>query len=309
MIHTRILTLLFFPILLIANLCSGQKYHSIVQEYNSKTTEDRAATIRTNLASNVPSDRDNAVLFLSFLMHAGKNSPKEHETILRLAENKEVVSIASDIVTERLAGWYEERVLAYERIMPMYYPLIYLLSISKSKIAGMTLLAALPIVGFDEFFRKSVVANELVLKNVPSKLATIENKLCCFYPGKDLVCDMQAIDLRLTMLGICLEAAKNNSADSFINGVEMKKFISDCLEFGDGNKGRVIRTWALEIACILIQAGQKEFLPAVKRIAETDPCYLYRAGLSESNSLPQYDINSKYYPVREKALKELSLQR
>jgi hypothetical protein len=60
---------------------------------------------------------------------------------------------------------------------------------------------------------------------------------------------------------------------------------------------------------ILIKAGQKDFLPAVKRIAESDPCYVYRAGPAESNSLPQYDITSKYYPVREKARKELSLQR
>ena len=54
-------------------------------------------------------------------------------------------------------------------------------------------------------------------------------------------------------------------------------------------------------------AAQKDILPAGKRIAESDPCYVYRAGPAESNSLPQYDINSKYYPVREKAGKELSL--
>jgi hypothetical protein len=140
-----------------------------------------------------------------------------------------------------------------------------------------------------------------------SKLATIENKLCCFYPGKDLVCDMQAIDFRLTMLRMYLEAVKDKGSAFTINDVEMKKFVSGCLEFGDGNKGRIIRTMAVEMACILIKTGQNEFLSAVNRIAESDPCYLYRAGPAGGNSLPFYDINSKYYPVREKARKELSV--
>ena len=111
------------------------------------------------------------------------------------------------------------------------------------------------------------------------------------------------------MLRMYLEAARDKGSGCLSNDVEMKKFVSGCLEFGDGNKGRIIRTKAVELACILIRAGQKDFLPAVKRIAKSDPCYVYRAGPAESNSLPQYDINSKYYPVREKARKEHSLQR
>jgi hypothetical protein len=248
-------------------------------------------------------------MLLSILINAGKKSQKEHETVVRLAVDRDAVNIASDIVAERLAGWYEERDSSQERSMPMYYPLIYLLSVSRSKTAGITLVMAFPLVGFDAFFRKSVVSNELVLRTGLSKLSTIENKLCCFYPGKDLVCDMQAIDFRLNMLRMYLEAAKDTGLGFPINDDEMKKFVSGCLEFGDGNKGRIIRTRAVEIACILMKAGQKDFLPAVKRIAESDPCYLYRAVPAESNSLPQYDINSKYYPVREKARKELSLQR
>ena len=105
---------------------------------------------------------------------------------------------------------------------------------------------------------------------------------------------------------MCQEAAEDTGLDFLSNDGEMKKFVSGCLEFGDGNKGRIIRKRAVEIACILIKAGQKDFLPAVKRIAESDPCYLFRARPVVNDSLPQYDINSKYYPVREKARKELS---
>ncbi len=305
--HTRILIL--FSILFIANLCAAQKDYSIFRDYITKSSEEIVTAVRNDLASQTPSRRDRAVMFLSILINTSKKSQKEHETVLRLAGDKSIVNIAADIVAERLIGWYEERESTQEKSMFMYYPLIHLLSISKSKTASITLIMAMPIVGFDVFFRKSVCSNEFILKILLFKLKTIENKLCCSYPGKDPVADMLAIDLRLNMLRMYLEETKDNDLDFQNKNVEMNKFVSGCLEFGDINKGCIIRSLAVEIACILIKSGQKDFLPAVKRIAKSDPCYLYRAGSTESNSLPQYDINSKYYPVREKARKELSLHR
>jgi hypothetical protein len=299
--------ILLFIFLLITNPCAVQKDSGVFQDYRSRAPEEIAAAIRNSLASKDPSRRDGAVMFLSTLINTEKKLQKEQETVLRLAGDREAVNIASEILSERLAGWYEERDSAQERSMPLYYPLIYLLSVSKSKTAQMTLVMALPMVGFDAFFRKSVFSSGLDFKTVLYKLSTIENKLCCFYPGRDLVCDMQAIDFRLAMLGMYLEAASDKGSGFPSNDVEMNKFVSGCLEFGDGNKGRIIRTRAVELACILIKGGQKDFLPAVKKIAESDPCYLYRAGAAESNLLPQYDIKSKYYPIREKAKKELSL--
>jgi hypothetical protein len=298
----HIITSIVLGILLITNLSVAQKE---IKDYSSKPPEEIASAIGNDLASNDPLRRDRAILFLSILINNGKKSQKEHETVLVLAEDRNIVNIASDIVVERLAGWYEERE-STERSMPLYYPLIHLLSISKNKTAAMTLSMALPLLGFDAFFRKSVFSNKLVLKTAWPKLAAIENRLCCLYPGKDLVCDMQAIDFRLTMLRMYLEAAKDNDSEFPINDIEMKKYVSGCLDFGDGNKGRSIRALAVEIACILIMAGQNDLLPAVKRIAAADPSYLYRAGPADSNSLPQYTIKSRYYPVREKAGKALS---
>lgn len=306
MTYNRIL----FSILFIIKLCFAQKDYSAFQDYSSRPSAEIAAAIRNDLASKDLLRRDRAVMFLSILINTGKKSQKEHETVLWLAGDSKTVNSASDIIAERLAGWYEEREYAQEKSMPLYYPLIHLLSVSKSKTAGITLLMALPIAGFDTFFRKSVFSNELVLKTVFSRLATIENKFCCIYPGREPVCDMQTIDLRLNMLRMYLETIKDKGSAFIINDVEMKKFVSGCLEFGDGIKGRVIRTMAVELACLLIKAGQKDFLPAIKRIAESDPCYLYRVVTpADSNSLPQYDINSKYYPVREKAKKVLALLR
>jgi hypothetical protein len=303
--------LISFSILFITNPCVAQKDDGVFKDYRSKSSEEIAIAIKNDLASKDPSRRDRAVMFLSIFINTGKTSQKEHETVLRLASDREAVNIASDIVAERLAGWYEERESAQERSMPLYYPLIHLLSVSRSKTAVITLVMAVPMVGFDAFFRKSLFSSGLDLKTVLSRLATIENKLCCFYPGRDLVCDMQAIDLRLNMLRMYLEAAKDNGSGFIINDVEMKKFVSGCLEFGDGNRGRIIRTMAVEMACILMEAGQEDLRPAVKRIVESDPCYLYRVAVApaESNFLPQYDIKSKYYPVREKAGKGLSLLR
>jgi|GEM_PF-2704429 hypothetical protein len=296
---------LFFSFLFITNLCAAQRDNGVFREYSLKPSEEITATLRNDLASKDASRRDKAVLFLSILINSGTTSQKDHETICKLAGDKEIVNSASDLIEERLAGWYEERESAQERSLPMYYPLIHLLSISNSKVAANTLSLALPAVGFDPFFRKSVYSSERVLKTVLSKLAPIESRLCCFFPGRDLVCEMQAIDFRLTMLSMYKEAAKDKGPGFRSDDAEMKKLVSGCLEFGDENKGRIIRTKAVEIACICIKAGQKEFLPAIKKIAESDPCYLYKTGLAESNSLPQYDIPSKYYPVREKAKKEL----
>jgi hypothetical protein len=302
--HT--ITFIFFSISLITNIYASQKDYSVFQDYGLRPSEEIAAAIRNNLSSKDVSRRDKAVMFLSVLINSGNNSQKDHGTLLRLAADREALNIASDIIEDHLAGWYEERQSAQESSMPMYYPLIHLLSVSNSKVAGNTLSLALPAVGSDAFFRKSVYSSERVLKTVLSKLTPIESKLCCFFPGRDLVCDMQAIDFRLTMLNMYLEAAKDKGPGFRSDDAEMKKLVSGCLEFGDGNKGRIIRTKAVEIAYICIKAGQKDFLTIIKKIAESDPCYLYRAGPAQSNSLPQYDFTSKYYPVREKAEKELS---
>jgi hypothetical protein len=299
--------ILLFIFLFITNPYAAQKDSCVFQDYRLKPPEEIAAAIRDGLASKNPSRRDRAVMFLSTLINAGMKSQKEQETVLRLAGDRETVNIASDIIAERLAGWYEERESAQERSIPLYYPLIHLLSVSRSKTAGITLIMALPMAGSDAFFRKSAFSSGMDLKTVLYKLSTIENKLCCFYPGRDLVCDMQAIDFRLNMLRMYLEAASDKGPGFPGNDGEMNKFVFGCLEFGDGNKGRIIRTRAVELACILIKAGQKDFLPAVKKIAESDPCYLYRAGAAENNFLPQYDSSGKYYPVREKAKKELLL--
>jgi hypothetical protein len=307
LIYNRIL--IFFSVLFITNLCVAQNNNAIFQDYRSKSSEEIVVAIRNDLTSKNSSRRDRAVTFLSILINAGKKSQKEHETVTRLASNKKVIYIASDIVAERLAGWYEERECGQDRSMPMYYPLIHPLSISRHKTAIITLAMAQPMVGFDTFYSKSICSNEQVLKIVLSKLKTIDNKLCCFYPGKDPVADMLAIDFRLNMLRMYLEAAKGKGSGFRSNDAKMKKFISGCLNFGGGKKGRIIRTRAVEIACILIKAGEKDFLPVVKRIATSDPFYLYKAETAKSNSLPQYDITSKYYPVREKARKELSLQK
>jgi hypothetical protein len=279
------------------NIYAAQKENSVFQEYSARSSEETMTVIENELASKDRSARDKAIMSLAGLI-------QRHEAALMLADNREIVNIASDIVAEHVAGWYEERE-STERSMPFYYPLIHLLSISKSKIAGMTLSMALPMVGFDPFFRKSAFTNELVKKSVGYKLATIENQLCCLYPGKELVSDMQAIDLRLTILRMYLEAAENKDSAFAINDTEMKKFISSCLEFGDENKGRIIRTNAVELACVCIKAGQSDFLPAVKKIAESDPSCLYSARPAESKSLPLYNYVGKYYPVREKAAKEL----
>jgi hypothetical protein len=302
----KTLILVFFSVLITTDLCIARKDDGVFRDYRLRSSEEIAIAIRNDLASKDPARRDRAVMFLSILINSGNTSQKEHETVLRLAKDRKAVDIASDIVAERLAGWYEERESGQERSMPMYYPLIYLLSVSKSKTAGITLVMALPVAGFDAFFRRSLFSSERGLPAVLSRLSAIENKICCFYPGKDLVCIMQAIDFRLNMLRMYLEAAKDKRAGLLSSDVEMEKFVSGCLEFGDGNKGRIIRTMAVEIAGICIKAGQNNFLPALKKIAESDPCYLYRAGPAESNFLPRYDINSKYYPVREKAGKELS---
>jgi hypothetical protein len=301
------LFLILLSILFITNTCSSQKDCSAFQEYNAGSPEEITVAIRNDLASNDPSRRDKAIMFLSFLINTSQKSQKEHEAVLKLAGDSKIISIASEIVAERFAGWYEERESTQEKSMPMYYPLIHLLSLSKSKTAQITLLMALPIVGFDTFFRKSVFSSGLSLKTALSRLTTIENKLCCIYPGREPICDMQAIDFRLTMLRLYLEAANDKGLGVLSTDIEIKKFIAGCLEFGDENKGRIIRTMAVEIACILIKTGQKEFLTAVKKIAESDPCYLYRVVTpAENNSLPLYDSNGRYYPVREKARKELS---
>lgn len=304
MSYTRFLV--FFSFIFIANLAAAQKSYRIFQDFKSRSSEEIVAAIRNGLASKNPVYRDRTVMFLATLINTGKNSLKEQKTVFKLAENREIISLTADIVAEHLVGWYEERESAQERSMPMSYSLIHLLSISPSKTAGITLLMALPMVGFDAFFRKSILTNELALKFSFSKLVTIENKLCCSYPGKEPVADMLAIDVRLNLLKIYLEEARNKGISFLRNDFKVKKFIAGCLVFGDAKKGGIIRSKAVELACLLIKHGYKEFIPTVEKIAESDPYYLYRLGTQGgSNSLPCYDIKSKYYPVRERARKEL----
>ncbi len=305
--HIRIF--IFLSFICIACVLTVQSANSHIEDYRSKSPAEIVTAIKNDFVSKDRSHRDRAIIFLSSLISSAKTSQKDHATLLKLAGNKEIIYKASDIVADRIIGWYEERECGTERCMPQYYPLIYLLSVSKHKTAAVTLVMAQPLAGFDKYFRKSVCTNDMVLKYSLPKLKTIENKLCCFYPGKNPVADMLAIDFRLNTLRMYLEAARDNGAGYIYNNAKMKAFVSSCLQFGDEKKGRVIRSNAVELACIMIRAGRKEFLPVVKEIAESDPCYLYKAISMKSNSLPLYDLNIRYYPVRDKAKKELSLQK
>jgi hypothetical protein len=295
---------LFFSVLYVAGICAAESPSGIFQGYGANPPEETAALVRNELGSKDPLRRDNAVLFLAILINAGKGD-RERGILLDLAGEREAVAAASDIIEERLAGWYEERGEARERSMPMYYPLFHLLSLSQSKLAGSTLLQALPAAGFDPFFRKSFFSNGNIAKIALSRLSALESRLCCFFPGKELVSDMQAIDFRLNMLAMYLEAAQSGRQD-FKSSPEMKEFVSQCLAFGDRNMGRVIRTRAVELACMCARAGIDDFLPAVRKIAASDPCLLYRSVPGEGNCVPRYDGGKTYYPVREKAAEELS---
>jgi hypothetical protein len=244
-------------------------------------------------------------MFLASLVNASKGSTEARETVERLAGDRECIVGASEIIATRLAGWYEERHIGQQRSMPMYYPLLHLLSVSQHKIASMALLTALPAAGFDAFFRESLFSNKRALAVALSKLPTIENQLCCAFPGRALVSEMQAIDFRLSMLTMYLEAARDSGARFASGDAEMKRYVVGCLGFGDGSVGRVIRELAVELACILIGSGQRDLLPAVEKIAVSDPCFLYHEPPPAQNRLQQYDAASGYYPVREKAGSEL----
>jgi hypothetical protein len=231
-------------IVFLAVFCLTQSSENPFSDYHRWSPEEIVATIRTELASQDPFRRDQAIIFLFELLNTRNSSPYNQEIMLLLAEDRAVVTIASDIVADRLAGWYEERETGNDRSMPLYYPLMYVLSISSSKITWMTMLMAEPMVGFDSIYRQSLLSNKEVLKIILSKLATIENKLCCSYPGRELISTMQAIDLRLNILDMHLQAAKDSTSGFRPDDGEMKKFLFDCLQFGDGNRGHIIRSKA-----------------------------------------------------------------
>jgi hypothetical protein len=272
-----------------------------------RTYEEIEAAVKKGLSSSDPEQQEQAVLMVADLLHAGTKSPKVNEMVHRLAESRDVVNAASDIILERLAGWYEERNGGTERGMPLYYPLLHIVGMSKSKTAALTLVMALPAAGFDPVFRKSLSANERAMKTAFSKLELVESKFCCLYPGRDLVSDMQAIDFRLAMLAVYRESIDEGASGVANCSEEMKKFIADCLSYGDGKKGRIIRMRAVEIAVALVKYGHREFLPAIKKIADTDPACICNAGPAGSGSPQRYDIAAKSFPVREKARAALAL--
>ena len=296
-----------FLITIVTFLCAETSNHALARNADSTRRSSKPtdiSAIKKEFMSKDPAIHDRALCSISLLITTAHESDRNHETLLRLVKDKDIVNTASEILNDRLTGWYEERNLDKERSMYFYYPLIYLLSISEDNVAGITLLMALPMLGFDPYFRKSIYYNEMVLKHLFSKIKALENKLCCFYPGRDLVSDMLVIDSRITTLKIYLEALNKNTLDTVRNLSAIKKFILDCLEFGDEKKGRIIRTLGMELAEIFINAGHKDFLPVLNKISKSDPYYLYELHdeYPKNDSLFQYDLARKYFPVREKAI-------
>ena len=259
-------------------------------------------SVKDDLCSKDPLVQDAGCLILLKTLDGLKKNEKKSDTIFgRLAADRTVVASISDIVDSRLPGWYNP--VESDEIdddPAIYVPLLVILGKADSKVARYTLSRSfLYLRGHPEIL-ELIPVNETLMAYTVNRLQVIKFRNCCMYPGKDILIDMLEKDYRYRLLEMYRKFLENGNRPDETGKKEMKKFVVECMNYGDAKNGYVIRILAAKVASKLAGLGETDLLAKVRNMAENDPFYVHvylaRAG---------YSLTEFNYPVREACRKIL----
>lgn len=300
----RMLYRIIFPmctLLLFANELRGddakmQARLWMLEKYEHIDADNIADSVTSDLLSPDALIQDAGCLLLLKALEGNKRKEAKSDTIFtRLAADQNVVAAVSDIVDARLAGWYNPA--ESEEIdddLAVYVPLLFILGKADSKVARHTLSRSFLYLREHPEITELLPVNEGMMAFTLNRLQVIKGRNCCMYPGKELLVDMLEKDYRFGLLEMYRKYLAEGNRPNEAAKKEMKAFVNECMNYGDGKNGYVIRTLAAKVAGLLIASGEADLLAKIQAMAENDPFYVHvhigRFG---------YSLTELNYPVRE----------
>ena len=235
------------------------------------------------------------IILLKTLARLQEGDAEAQSIIDRLCADKKVIRAAAGIVDSRLLGWHNRECPAgNDDDFKPYIPLLHILGKADDKTAWGTLVRSfLYLHGRQDMFNGIPMREEPIAISL-KRLKTIQQKLCCLYPGKDFVIEMLEKDSRYGMLDIFSDVLNENRNLSKKMKKEIKEFTADCLEYGDSKNGHVIRMKAAQVADILVKNGETDLLRKIEDLSKNDPYYVHKY-----DGKAGYSITVVKYPVRE----------
>jgi hypothetical protein len=253
-------------------------------------------TIKKDLLSEDALVQDaGCIILLKTLERLKQGDGKAELVFAQLSGDKKAVNAAADIIDSRLLGWYS-RAKADENDddIQLYTPLFYILGKADDRSARGTLVRSiLYLSGRKDILEGIPMSEEMVAVSL-RRLAVIEEKLCCVYPGRDFVIEMLDKDSRFDMLDIFETFLLANKNLSEKTKKEIKEFVTDCMGYGDSKNGYLIRIKAVKIAAILVKNGENDLTSKIEDLSKNDPYYVHK-----STGKAGYSMTELIYPVRE----------
>jgi hypothetical protein len=299
MLKNIICTILLFIVVVFHNVFgSGEglrEQERMLENYGQFGFNALIDTVKKDLLSEDSLLQDAGCIILLKTLERLKAGDRNAEFIFaQLSEDKKVVNNAADIIDSRILGWNGREKAEDDDDIKIYTPLFYILGKADNKTARGTLIRSfLALSGRKEILEEIPMSEELVTMSI-KRLKTIEEKLCCLYPGRDFVIDMLERDSRSGMLDIFenyLLANKNLSEKMKKN---IKDFVIDCMEYGDSKNGHLIRIKAVKVAGMLAKGGEKDIALKIEDVSKNDPYYVHKY-----NGKTGYSMTELKYPVRE----------
>jgi hypothetical protein len=252
--------------------------------------------IKSDICSNDALLQDAGCILLQKMLERQQQGDRKAETIFsRLSRDTKAVFGAVDIIDSKLSGWYTGGTPpAEDDDLRMYAPLFHILGRSDNKTAlGILVRSLLYLNSRTDVFRGIPISGKVIAVSL-KRLKVIEQKLCCVYPGRDIVIAVLENDTRIGMLNMFMDILSSTTPPDANRKEEMSTFIGECMEYGDRNNGHEIRIRAAKLAGILAEKGAIRLLDKVEYLSVNDPYYLHR--YSDSTG---FSMTELYYPVRE----------
>lgn len=275
----------------------------LLERYQHTEVQSIIDTVRADLLSKDVLVQDAGCLVLLKALDGLMAGDKKSEFIFkRLSEDQKVVVSITDIIDSRLLGWCNpEESDEIDEDIRIYVPLFIIIGKADNKMARHTISKSLLYLrNHVDIIERIGVSQELVAYSL-RRLSDIKCQYCCVYPGKETVAEILEKDFRFRMLVIFEGNLKSNAKPELKE--EIRRFVIDCLKYGNAKNGYVIRIKALQVAKLLLSEGDSELMQVVKKMSQLDPFYVH-AYIGKFG----FSLTELNYPVREACRKVLAVR-
>jgi hypothetical protein len=306
---SKMLLLFTFILLSGQNVASDTKKMQdrlwLLERYEHTEAQNIADTVRVDLLANDALVQDAGCLVLLKALEGLKSGDKKSEVIFkRLSEDQKVVISITDIIDSRLLGWCNpEESDEIDEDIRIYVPLFIILGKADNKMARHTISKSLLYLRSHEDILNQISINQELVSYSLRRLSDIQSKYCCIYPGKETVAEILEKDYRYRMLAMFENTLKAATRPENALRDDIRRFVIDCMKYGNAKNGYVIRIKALHVAQLLLASGETTLVEMIKKMSQSDPFYVH-AYIGKFG----FSLTELNYPVREVCRKILAVR-